>query len=220
MTLMVAVAAQGSEEPSGAARQILQEAGIRGGLVVHLDCGDGRLTTALRADKGFLVHGLDRDAVDVEKARATIRDDGATVGLRSDHGHVGRAGKFMGAKPGLLRLPFAVKHRWAQEIPMFVRAMVLADKTLFIAGPPDLVDEEKVTRALIAPETRKALAEQRNALDGKKGALLWAVSASDGKRLAEQKLSAMPVFDGMIAAAGRIYYTTTDGRIIALGGKR
>ena len=146
-------------------------------------------------------------------------NDGATVGLRSDHGHVGRAGKFIGAKPGLLRLPFAVKHRWAQEIPLFVRAMVLADKTLFIAGPPDLVDEEKVTRALIAPDTRKALAEQRDALDGKKGALLWAVSASDGKRLAEQNLAAMPVFDGMIAAAGRIYYTTTDGRIIALGGK-
>ncbi len=146
-------------------------------------------------------------------------NDGATEGLRSDLGHVGRAGKFIGAKPGILRLPFAVRHRWAQEIPMFVRAMVLAGKTLFIAGPPDLVDEEKVTRALIASETRKALAEQRDALEGKKGALLWAVSASDGNKLAEQKLPAMPVFDGMIAAAGRIYYATTDGRIIALGGK-
>jgi len=147
-------------------------------------------------------------------------NDGATVGLRSDHGHVGRAGKFIGAKPGILKLPFAVKHRWAQEIPMLVRAMVLADNTLFIAGPPDLVDEEKVMRALIAPEIRKALAQQRDALAGKKGALLWAVSASDGNKLAEQRLPTMPVFDGMIAAAGRIYYATTDGRVIALGGQR
>ena len=148
------------------------------------------------------------------------RNDGATEGLRSDVGHVGRAGKFIGAKPGILRLPFAVKHRWSQEIPMFVRAMVLADDTLFIAGPPDLVDEENVTRTLIAPETQKALAEQRDALDGMKGALLWAVSAADGKKLAELKLPAMPVFDGMIAAAGHLYYTTKDGRVIALGKER
>jgi hypothetical protein len=147
-------------------------------------------------------------------------NDGATVGLRSDQGQVGRAGKFIGAKPAILRLPFAVKHRWSQEIPMLVRAMVLADKTLFVAGPPDLVDEEKVTGALIASEIRNALAEQRDALEGKKGALLWAVSAVDGKKLAERKLPAMPVFDGMIAAGGRIYYTTTDGRIIALGERR
>jgi len=143
-------------------------------------------------------------------------NDGATVGLRSGQGHVGRAGKFIGAKPGIMKLPFAVKHRWNQEIPMFVRAMVLADKTPFIAGPPDVVDEEKVTQALIAPKTRKALAEQRDALDGKKGDWFWAVSASDGKKLAEQKLPGMPVFDGLIAAGNRIYHATTEGRVIAM----
>ena len=55
----------------------------------------------------------------------------------------------------------------------------------------DLVDEEQVTRALVDPEIRKALTEQCDALDGKKGALLWAVSASDGEKLAEQDLTAL-----------------------------
>ena len=35
---------------AGEARQILDAAGVKGGLVVHLGCGDGALTAALRAD--------------------------------------------------------------------------------------------------------------------------------------------------------------------------
>ena len=58
----------------------------------------------------------------------------------------------------------------------------------------DLVDEEQVTRALVDPEIRKALTEQCDALDGKKGALLWAVSASDGSELARYPIAAAPVF--------------------------
>ena len=46
------------------------------------------------------------------------------------------------------------------------------------------------------------LAEQDAALQGEQGALLWAVSASDGNKLAELALDTLPVFDGM-AAAGR-----------------
>ena len=41
------------------ARQILDAAGIKGGLIVHIDCDDGRLTAALHADNRYLVHGLD-----------------------------------------------------------------------------------------------------------------------------------------------------------------
>ena len=44
------------------AEQILEASGIQGGLVVHLGCGDGKLTAALRAGDSFLVHGLDADA--------------------------------------------------------------------------------------------------------------------------------------------------------------
>jgi len=58
------------------AREILDATGVRGGLVVHLGCGEGRRTAALHASDAFLVHGLARDAATVEKARATIREKG------------------------------------------------------------------------------------------------------------------------------------------------
>jgi hypothetical protein len=49
--------------------------------------------------------------------------------------------------------------------------------------------------------------------------VLWAVSAADGNQLAEIKLESPPVFDGMIAANERLYISTTDGKVVCLGGK-
>jgi hypothetical protein len=115
--------------------------------------------------------------------------------------------------------PRTIQTDWKQDIPVLVRAMVLAGDTLLLAGPPDLIDEPQTLSAFEAPKTQDLLARQAAALDGSEGAALWAVSASDGKKLAEQKLEALPVFDGMIAAANRIYYATTDGRVIALAGR-
>ncbi|MCK4294095.1 MAG: hypothetical protein KAY65_12930, partial [Planctomycetes bacterium] len=37
------------------ARQILDATGVKGGLVVHIGCGDGKLTAALRANDSFIV---------------------------------------------------------------------------------------------------------------------------------------------------------------------
>lgn len=51
------------------ARQVLEMAGLRGGLVVHLGCGEGALTAALGADARFVVQGLDPDAGRVRRAR-------------------------------------------------------------------------------------------------------------------------------------------------------
>jgi len=67
-----------SAEPSGPpaetalAREILRETGVRGGLIVHLGCGDGKLTAALRQGDAYLVHGLDRDVERVRAAREHI----------------------------------------------------------------------------------------------------------------------------------------------------
>jgi len=58
------------------AGEILAATGVRGGLVVHLGCGDGRLTVGLRADDGYTVHGLDADAGNVEAARQHIVSQG------------------------------------------------------------------------------------------------------------------------------------------------
>jgi hypothetical protein len=47
--------------------------------------------------------------------------------------------------------------------------------------------------------------------------VLRVYSAADGKTLAEHKLDAPPVFDGLIAAAGRLFMCTTNGRVVCLG---
>jgi outer membrane protein assembly factor BamB len=61
---------------AGPATDILRETGITGGLVVHIGCGDGRLTAALHANDGYLVQGLDTSAESVAKARKHIADQG------------------------------------------------------------------------------------------------------------------------------------------------
>ena len=96
------------------------------------------------------------------------------------------------------------EYRWSQTIPMLVRAMVVAGDTLFIAGPPDVVDEEEAFRHYGDSEMDKALAAQDAAMLGSEGAELWAVSTVDGKKLAELKLEDLPIFDGLIAAGGRV----------------
>jgi len=58
------------------ARQILDATDVKGGLIVHLGCGDGKLTAALRANERYLVHGLDTDAAKVAEARRHIRSLG------------------------------------------------------------------------------------------------------------------------------------------------
>jgi alpha-L-fucosidase 2 len=45
---------------------------VTGGLVIHVGCGDGRLTAALRAGDGYLVHGLATDPEDAAAARDHI----------------------------------------------------------------------------------------------------------------------------------------------------
>ena len=58
------------------AGHILAATGVKGGLIVHIDCGDGRLTAALRDNERYIVHGLDTDTKDIETARRHIQSLG------------------------------------------------------------------------------------------------------------------------------------------------
>ncbi|HID08089.1 MAG TPA: methyltransferase domain-containing protein, partial [Armatimonadetes bacterium] len=58
------------------AQRIITATGVKGGLIVHLGCGDGRLTVALHVNDSYIVHGLDRDPKNVEKARTYIHSLG------------------------------------------------------------------------------------------------------------------------------------------------
>jgi len=68
------LAASSLAAPSG--KEIIDASGVRGGLVVHVGCGNGHLTAALRVSDSFLVHGLDTDGQNVERARRHIRSRG------------------------------------------------------------------------------------------------------------------------------------------------
>ena len=50
--------------------EVLKTTGLKGGLVVHLGCGDGATTAQLLGGDGFRVQGLDSDPGNVAQARA------------------------------------------------------------------------------------------------------------------------------------------------------
>ncbi|MFW6107422.1 MAG: PQQ-binding-like beta-propeller repeat protein [bacterium] len=92
-----------------------------------------------------------------------------------------------------------VKCRWSHEADFAARAMVLAGDILFAAGP--------------VGDTARDL----EAFRGSKGIVLRALATRDGRRLAQRSLDALPVFDGMAAAAGRLYLATAEGTLVCFG---
>ncbi|MDP6524887.1 MAG: PQQ-binding-like beta-propeller repeat protein [Kiritimatiellia bacterium] len=54
------------------AADIIKASGVQGGLVVHLGCGDGKITAGLCRNERYLVHGLDTNAGNVDQARKAI----------------------------------------------------------------------------------------------------------------------------------------------------
>ena len=55
---------------------LAKSSGVKGGIIVHLGCGDGRDTAKLLLNERFLVHGLDADGTNVAAARKTIQAAG------------------------------------------------------------------------------------------------------------------------------------------------
>ena len=71
-----ALAASADAQARALAARVLKATGVKGGLIVHIGCGEGRLTAALRANESYLVHGLDTSADNVKRAREYIRSRG------------------------------------------------------------------------------------------------------------------------------------------------
>ena len=112
------------------------------------------------------------------------------------------------------------RYKWAHgNPPIQARGLVLAGSVLFVAGPPDVLDEEEAFRNPDDSTAREKLDAQVAALRGRHGSQLLAVSAADGTTLAAYELGAMPTFDGMAAAYGRLYLSTTDGRVLCLSAQ-
>jgi len=63
----------GADEAVAAAARMIEKSGLSGGVIVHVGCGNGRLTAALGADGRFIVQGLEPDAARLIEARAWIK---------------------------------------------------------------------------------------------------------------------------------------------------
>jgi hypothetical protein len=98
----------------------------------------------------------------------------------------------------------AGRPKWSQSMPLQIRAMVLTDPYLFVAGWEDAVAVDP--------------AEHGVPMDGgSKQAWIWTLDANDGRTVSRLRLDADPVFDGMAAAYGRLYLPLQDGALICLG---
>ena len=95
----------------------------------------------------------------------------------------------------------ARKNTWLDRVPVRIRAMVLASGRLFVAGPPDVVDPK----------------DPLGAFEDRKGGVLDFIDVASGKEVAEHKLDAPPVFNGLAAASGRLYVSTTRGDLVCWG---
>lgn len=95
------------------------------------------------------------------------------------------------------------KLKWSVALPMRPRAMLQAGNCLYLGGMPGVID----------PKDPFATYE------GRKGGLLWVMSGRNGEKLAEYKLEAVPVWDGMAAANERLYISTQDGWVLSMGRK-
>lgn len=89
---------------------------------------------------------------------------------------------------------------WFKWVKLRITAMTLAGDTLFVAGPPDIFDPT----------------DPMASFEGRKGVQLWAVSTKDGEKLSEIRLPALPIFDGMITAGGKLFVVLRDGGVICL----
>ena len=98
--------------------------------------------------------------------------------------------------------------RWSHQYPLIVRSMVLANNTLIVAGLPDLRKKNAVRLLYDNPK------ESLEALEGKRGACIWIVSAEDGKQLSQIKLDGVPVFDGMAATDNKVFVSLKNGKLV------
>ncbi len=92
-------------------------------------------------------------------------------------------------------------NKWAVQIPITGKAMILAGDTVFVAGAPLVfqLDDLAATYA------------------GRLGGILWATSAADGAKLAEYKLDVLPAWDGIAAAYSKLFIVNQDGSIDCWG---
>ncbi len=155
------------------------------------------------------------DGRDTWEAEAIIRETGIEGGLVV---HVG-------CGDGELSVDLSVEGSYlVHGLDTASRQVVVSTRdSLYVAGPKDIMDEKDYyfPNATEGYEQNKSdLESQSDIWNGEDGAVLLAVNKSDGTPIAEYRLDAISVFDGMIAAEDRVLVSLESGRLICLGGDR
>ncbi len=99
-------------------------------------------------------------------------------------------------------------------LPLLLTTLLLADPSV-----TDVTTDHYHVRSA-GPDAALAFAnepEARAAFEGKKGVFLRIVNAADGKTVSQISLPAMPAFDGMSTAGGKLYISLQDGTVTCFG---
>jgi hypothetical protein len=197
-----------------------------------------RLHFAAVSDKDIEARYQKNEALPAEPVLVIPFDDGSArdMSLHLNNGQInnarpteGKFGQAMQFTPGnnagnkkrrgnQQRVDSYVKPKWAVDVPIYVRGMLLANRTLFLVGPPDIIDEEETFEKLTQrdPDVEKLLAFQDEILEGKQGAMLLRINSNSGEIEQQLELGSLPVWDGLAGARGRLYLTTLKGEVLCI----
>ncbi len=89
---------------------------------------------------------------------------------------------------------------WKHHLPVRPSAILAVGGKVLVGGGPDQVDKTDPLRSF----------------EWRAGGLLHALNCADGKTLSEQKLSAPPVHEGLIAVKAGIFICLKDGTVLKL----
>jgi hypothetical protein len=89
---------------------------------------------------------------------------------------------------------------WRHNIPVRPSAILVVGDKVLVGGGPDMIDKMDPLRSF----------------EWRAGGLLHILSCVDGRTLSEQKLSAPPVHEGIIAVKAGIFVCLKDGTVLML----
>lgn len=154
---------------------------------------------------------------------STFRHNGTVENAKLVDGKYGKALQFVAGKGGKKPAPKTanslVDPKWTQDVSIYVRGMVLAGKSLFIVGPPDIINEEETFKQLSEsdPLVQDLLSRQDQVLLGDQGSRLLSVNIDTGEVENEVELKDLPTWDGLAGADGHLFLSTLDGEVVCFG---
>ncbi|NQT88291.1 PQQ-binding-like beta-propeller repeat protein, partial [bacterium] len=185
---------------AGEAEDILKTTGVQGGLVVHVGCGDGALTAALRANNRYLVHGLDTDITAARKHIQSLGLYGPVSVARWDGGALPYADNLVNLVVAEAPCPMAEMLRvLAPNGVTYVKKNGAWAKT--VKPVPDDIDEW--THYLHGPDNNGVARDRRVASPRR---LQWV----DGPLWCRSH-EFVSSFAAMVTAGGRTFYVMDEG---------